>query len=102
MILALLGIILIIVFPSIIAKSFGFLFWGIGSDISFAVVASYLTEIVAEENRPTTYVKFNFAFAAGVMANAVVFLIFKDWFYVMIFFYGLGYLLVSIAFAVYV
>ena len=48
MLLSFAGIVLIVAFQDIVIKCIGFLFWGIGSDISFAVVASYLTEIVAE------------------------------------------------------
>ena len=44
MILALIGILLIAFIPNIIVKCIGFIFWGIGSDISFAVSpSSYIT-----------------------------------------------------------
>ena len=43
MILAFIGILVITFVPDVIIKCVGFVLWGIGSDISFAVVASYLT-----------------------------------------------------------
>ena len=43
MILSVIGILVIAFIPDVIVKCIGFVLWGIGSDISFAVVASYLT-----------------------------------------------------------
>ena len=41
------GIFLILVFQNIVIKCIGFLLWGIATDISFAVGATYISEIVA-------------------------------------------------------
>ena len=41
------GIVLVLVFSNVGVKCIGFFLWGIGTDISFAVGATYLAEIVA-------------------------------------------------------
>ena len=96
------SVFLILVFPSAIIKSIGFLIWGTGGNISFSLGVTYLSEIVAEEDRPKSYAKLSLAFAFGVIANPIVFLIFKDWVNVLIFFYGFGLIAIAIAFFLYV
>jgi MFS family permease len=48
MVMALAGILISLTVPVIELRIVGLLMWGAGSDISFAVAASSITEIVAE------------------------------------------------------
>lgn len=83
-------------------KFVGLLMWGAGADISFAVAASSITEIVAEENRATSYVGFIFAFTTGIILNPIIYYLLGNYLTVGYYYYGLGYLLLSILFYKYV
>ena len=96
------GIALIMAFSNIELKCLGLVLWGAGAEISFVIGASYITEIVADEERSRVYVKFNAAFALGTMANAILFFLLKDWMLVLGLYYLLLYGLTSVLFFYYV
>lgn len=102
MIMAFVGILVTQLVPFVQVKFVGLLMWGAGADISFAVAASSITEIVAEENRATSYVGFIFAFTTGIILNPIIYYLLGNYMTVGYYYYGLGYLLLSILFYKYV
>lgn len=102
MIMAFVGILLTQLVPFVQVKFLGLLMWGAGADISFAVAASSITEIVAEENRAISYVGFIFAFTTGIILNPIIYYLLGNYLTVGYYYYGLGYLLLSIFFYKYV
>ena len=80
----------------------GLLLWGAGAEIYFTLAASYITEIVAEEERSGVYVKFLAAFALGAMANAILFYMLKNWMLVLGLYYFLFNLVIAFVFYWYV
>ena len=102
LIITVIGIAIALVFSDYIVKSIGILFWGTGADIIFAIGFTYVTEIIAEEDRARAYTVISLLMALGSLANPLFFFIFKNWFSTLLYFYGLGFLVVTIAFFFYV
>ena len=99
---SILGIAFISAFSNIVLKCIGLLLWGVGSDITFPVAATYISEIVAEEDRPRAYTMLRLVFSAGVLIVPIIFFLVKNWFFVLIFLFGLGFLVAAIGFQIFV
>lgn len=102
LIMSCVGILVTLLFSIVELQFIGLVLWGAGADIAFAVAASSITELVSEEERAKSYTWFAFAFSTGSVANAILFYFVSNYKYVTYIYYGLGFLICTIAFYVYV
>ena len=61
-----------------------------------------ISEIVAEKNRSKSFVILNIGFATGTVANTILFLLVRNWTYVIIFYYVLFHVIALVVFTYYV
>ena len=102
MIMAFVGILITALAPIVEIKFIGLVIWGSGADIAYAIMITYISDIVAEDDRPVLFTKFMAAYSIGSIANVAFFYFLKDWVTVLLLYYSLSYVVVIIAFYFYV
>jgi MFS family permease len=102
LVLTIISFLLILISDSIYLKGIGLFVWGGGSEISYSILMSFITEKTAEHSRTNNYVTMQFWFIMGCLLNCVTFYLFKDWKLVLACYFLVLYIIATILFIYYV